>query len=257
MNISNLCIAPSCASPTGLGLFVKDKGYKKGEYLPYQYQGVRVNNDKYELLNDYLCNLTNMEDMSREDEDLHIANLASTHDLHIKKYQTDERVNWDAVYDSFVAYNMETNWLTREKMFWPCYNAQGQVHADERFQMYGLYMNEPPPYDYFYNTFDKRHGYGRMQASKCNVEIVTNVEANQIEFRALRKIEPFDELIFFYGPFYNRREYRVNLHGVPQVLIERLRKCEKDWEPECFEMVKALERDRKRYKSDGIMFVRK
>ena len=257
MNLSNLCISRSCAIPSGLGLFVREQGYKKGDRLPYDYQGVRIDDDKYDLLNDYLCDLTNMENMTKEEEDAHIENLVSMYDLHVSRSNKDERVDWDAVYDNFVVYNMETNELTKEKMFWPRYNAQGKPQPDERFQMYGLYINEPPPYDYFYNTFDKRNGFGRMQKSKCNVEIAVNSDTNQIEFYALQKIEPFDELLFFYGPFYNRRGYKINLRGIPQELIERLRDCKKDWEPHCFEMFKEMERDRKRYKSDGIMFVRK
>lgn len=252
----NLFIGPTCVSNTGLGLFVKEKGYKKGQLLPYTYEGVLVEYEKYDELNDYLVELTNQR-MSIKEEDEYVADLAQKFDFHVKKKTLDERVDWDRVYDSFIAYHMEVNYETKEFVFWPCYDCQGKVHPDDRFNMFGLYMNEPPPYDYFYNTFDKRHGFGRAQLSKCNVQSFLNYETKTVEFRALCNIQPFDELIFFYGVFFNRPDYNINLQGISEVSLKRLRSTKDEWDEDCQSRFHDLERDRKRYKSDGIMFVRK
>lgn len=259
MELCNLRIAPSCVAPNGFGLFVLDGGYKKGEKLPFTYQGVQTTYAMYDKLNEYLVRLTNMENMTVEEEDKHISKLDAMFTFQVTPAPRREAaggggiVDWDAVYDSFVAYSFEYNSKTKGMIFWPHYNGQGKVMPDERFEMYGLYMNEPPTYDYFYNTHDKRHGYGRMQESRCNVEVV--LERKQVCFYALEDIEPYDELLLFYGVFFNRRNYEMNLNGIPEELWQRLRNEKRKWETECQERFEAFEQKKRLYKSSGELLV--
>jgi hypothetical protein len=254
MELSNLQIAPSCVTPNGFGLFVLDKGYKKGERLPFTYQGVQATYPVYDKLNDYLVKMTHVAEagLTAEEEEKHLNKLEDMFTFQVTTC-VGENIDWNAVYDAFVVYSYEYDSKTKGMIFWPHYNGQGRVLPDERFEMYGLYMNEPPTYDYFYNTHDKRHGYGRMQESKCNVEIA--IERKRVCFYALTDIEPYDELLMFYGVFFNRRDYEMNLNGIPEELWQRLR-CEKrHWEAECQERFEAFEKKRRLYKSSGELYV--
>jgi len=241
MELSNLCIAKSCVTPDGFGLFVLEQGYKRGDRLPYTYQGVCVSYEKYDKLNEYLVKLTHFKRMSRRLEDMHITRLASEFDFHVTRNaaEDDHRVDWDRVYDKFIAYAMEVDCASGKTIFWPHFNHVGNVLPDERFEMYGLYMNEPPPYDYFYNTFDKRFGNGRQQECSFNVQVVISGGKNdQVCFQAIKDIEPFDEILFFYGVNF-KRHYKINMEQLPAY----------------FEHCEAFERERKRYKSSGVMYV--
>jgi hypothetical protein len=250
MELSNLRIAPSCVAPNGFGLFVLDRGYKEGEQLPYMYEGIRISFAQYDRLNDYLVELTNSNVMSRRAQDMHVRYLAKEFDFHVEVPPPppprrggggggeDGRINWDAVYDTFISYSFENNSKTHSTVIWPRYNHLGKVLPDERFHMYGLYMNEAPPYEYFYNTFDKRHGLGRIQSSEYNVRVETN-DNDDLCFYAYRDIEPFDELLFFYGVDFRRRDYEIKLEGMPFY----------------FDRNSEFERKRVKYRDQGVLFV--
>ena len=232
-------IAPTCIAPHGNGLFVKDYKFAEGDVLPFSYPGKRVSLQQFKAANDALFALSEREtsknlrilnqqiDRLREEFDICIVLPHASAPFggeHLSKSfglagPQGRKIDWVAIYDSFIDYMFE---LVEGKTFayWTAYDCSGKVVADPRNplqSMHGLYLNEPPPYNYFYNTF---HPGGREQESKCNVKTEMNEAGTDIIFVALRDIEPYDELLFFYGPFYRRVGYEINMHGIPPVFCK-------------------------------------
>ena len=82
------------------------------------------------------------------------------------------------------------------------------VHNEATF---GALINEPPPPAVFWNRV-----WGRLQRSEANVQ-ARNVPAG-VELAALRDIEPGEELLFCYGPFYFLRDYPIRDEACPKSL---------------------------------------
>ncbi len=75
----------------------------------------------------------------------------------------------------------------------------------------GLLINEPPPPREFYN-----HVWGRPQRSEANVQ-ARNTDRG-VDLVALRDIEPGEELLYCYGPFYFLRDYPIREEACPRNL---------------------------------------
>lgn len=264
-------IAPTCIAPVGMGLFVKDCKFAKGDVLPFSYPGKRVSLQQFKAANDALFALSERE-TSKNARILkqQIGRLLVEFDIcivlppasrgaaggkhHSKSFgpagqNIARNIDWIEIYDSFIDYMFE---IVEGKIFayWTAYDYTGKVVPDPRMpqqqSMFGLYMNEPPPYDYFYNTF---HPGGREQISHCNVKSDINEDGTDLVFIALRDIRPYDELLFSYGPFYRRINYEINMHGIPhnnlQAATFRGDKL----------AVEAFEEKRRQFKSHGVLFI--
>ena len=266
-------IAPTCIAPAGMGLFVKDCKFTKGDVLPFSYPGKRVSLQQFKAVNDALFALSERE-TSRNVRILkqQIGRLLIEFDIcimlpqspaprfaggggkhnHVNVYSgpAARNIDWVAIYDSFIDYMFE---IVEGKIFayWTAYDYTGKVVPDPRNvqqSMYGLYMNEPPPYDYFYNTF---HPGGREQISHCNVKSDINEDGTDLVFTALCDIKPYDELLFSYGPFYRRINYEINMHGIPHDNLQAATFCGDKL------AVEAFEEKRRQFKSHGVLYVRK
>jgi hypothetical protein len=154
-------------------------------------------------------------------------------------------VNWDLVYDSFVAYTFSA---ADEDVFfyWHRYRgSDGRVLRDpEDVQVpYGLYINEPPPFETFYNRKTQR-----PQRSRVNVRTVYNEDRQCVEFITVCRVKAGDELLMSYGPFYDREGYEVNPKSPPFP--------EDTTDDNDVKRVKRFREQRQTYKPKGKMFKR-
>lgn len=257
---NNLKIAPTCvANNGGLGLFVDGKGYKKGDTLPFVYPGLEVPCAKYQELNEFLfqLNLKDPKTITKRQHAEHVLTLKKQFGIRIVNYSSSEPVNWTAVYDTFAIYVFYTCAQADSHIYWTAYDAKtGALAKDDSQDMFGLFMNEPCPFTYFYNTHDKRNGYGRLQKSRVNVVSEPVIENKTgkctLHFVAVEDIEPYDEILFFYGVYANR-DYKINLHGIPN-----LRRPEpgSDLSSDSSEQKDKFFDQIKRYKQEGDLFVK-
>jgi hypothetical protein len=257
---SNLKIAPTCvANNGGLGLFVDCKGYKKGDTLPFVYPGKQVPCATYQALNDFLFELNKKDPktITKRQHAEHVLTLKKKFGIRITNYSSDEPVNWTAIYDTFAVYVFYTCAQVNTHIYWTAYNAKTGALEKDQQDMFGLYMNEPCAFRYFYNTHDKRNGYGRLQLSRVNVVSEPVIDEKTglctLHFVAVEDIEPYDEILFFYG-VYASRDYKINLHGIPNL---RRPEAGSDLSSDSSEEKDKFFDQIKRYKHEGDLFVKK
>ena len=247
-------VAPTCIADTGLGLFAK-KAFKKGELLPFQYPGIQVTRDAFEACNEDIYQLTNKKLGPRQHQ-LEVKRVFQQHGIQILETDSDKTPDWDVIYDKFIAYSMYIA-ESDKFIYWRCYRYDGKIlphekdrrgYPDAMFDMSALHMNEPPPYAFFHNGYS---GKGVAQKSCLNVEesvyCVNGIRS--IQFIAAQDIEPFDELIYFYGTLHSR-DYEINLNSVSKYVTD-----ESNFAPWEQEDCKTFKQRIREYKDKGYLFV--
>lgn len=196
----------SVANNGGTGLYALCTMHENS-YLPFPYPGKSCSHSSYNALNDLLVMMTT-EIMSKVATDAIVSTLKSRWGIEIrdaKRAWGTLGINWDALYDSFIAYGYDTK---DEMHYWHIYWDYGDVAITASAPSHSpLFINEPPPYETFVNRLTERN-----QKSECNVEFIEG-ENNTVWVRVLRTVHRGDELLAHYGAFY-KRNYAINMTDV-------------------------------------------
>ena len=142
----NFFVMPSSVGDNaGRGLYSL-RTFDANVELPLVYPGVLTDNLSMGRLNDYLVGLTH------EPQADAVSFLQSFYGIEIvrssgRPAKDTDRVNWDILYDYFLAYRFETR-------YWNKYYVTGEICALETNpRIAGLFVNEPGPHVSFKNCF--------------------------------------------------------------------------------------------------------
>jgi hypothetical protein len=221
-------IKPTSVTDVGLGVYAR-KTYEPGATL-FTYPGKRVSADTFNEINEFLFQL--VDNWQTPDASLQI--------LHQKYgviiYRTTVLIgvpNWRAIYKTFIRFLIANDY--GEYMYWTMYDwSSGEIAGTWICTKNpGILINEPPPYDAFFNL-----QRSCLQKSVTNVRTETR-EDHEIYFVAKTQIEVGDELLIHYGPFFERdyatslalcnvQNYSFNPDELDEENLERVKKYEHD-----------------------------
>lgn len=175
----------------GFGLYAC-RGFDAGMVV-LDYPGERCNYEQYESLNQYLalceCDVLLLQQRYK----ITIVNRPP----HGKR-----KPNWHAIYDSFIEYVFSGG--DDLYVYWNIYDwTTGKIVANH-LKDFGLFVNEPCPFDAFFNTQSHCN-----QLSVPNVYAQASKDGRSLQFVAKKKIKAGDEILIFYGGFYPRA-YKIN-----------------------------------------------
>lgn len=192
-------IKPTSVTESGLGVYARH-AYAPGATL-FKYPGKRVTAAVFDELNEFFSQLVD----NWKNPDAALLVLYQKYDIVIRRHEVLIGVpNWRAIYKSFIQCIISNDY--NDYIYWHTYDwATGAIAGTSMCAKNpGILINEPPPYDSFYNI--ERCG---VQKSVTNVRTETR-EDREIYFVVKNAIQAGDELLIHYGPFFERN-YHTNL----------------------------------------------
>lgn len=194
--------ATSIHNKGGNGLYALHS-LEKDTVLPYAYPGVLLTMAEHNELDAILLKLANTPA-----DDIDIVSVCKELKENWKlsffsPIHAESVIYWDVVYDTFGDYSFGT--CDDHIIYWNEFEKSGLAHTLESSPRQAcLFINEPPPYDFFVNMLTLR-----KQRSQENVVPEATPDGSGIQFRVTRDIAKGDEIFFHYGPKYKRDGYDV------------------------------------------------
>lgn len=207
-------VAETSIYETGRGLYSLC-AYERGDMLPFTYPGKSLLLDEHEGLCDFLLACTQQTEWDANAVNAAVSRLYDDWGVELVQREALRVPYWDCLYDSFVAYRFATS---THMFYWPAYTWTGHVWALGTTPVNApIFINEPTHFSHFYNRVKER-----VQISRANLESV--LVDGVVRFRAIRKINRWDELLMHYGPEYNRpyaQDPTQGTYTAPGVFLEQ------------------------------------